>query len=655
MALALALSACGGGGSEPAASGPAAPSPAQRAYATPGVRFLSETDVGRIIAQGVHEARARSLSGVIAVTDRSGNVLAVFATSGATPSVTIRSGAGRAAGADSDAQGLSVPRTLAAISKAMTGAYLSSAGNAFSTRTASMIVQDTFPPSSATAGLESGPLFGVQFSSLPCSDIVTRVAAVSVPGAGPRRTPLGLSADPGGFPLYKDGVLVGGVGAAFDDDYGFDGDVLDSDTDADEYVALAASSGFEAPSGIRADAISVDGTLLRYSDAAPQGLRSAPASAPSFASINGSAGALTIVRGYFTPSALAPLAGVVFGQEASGIRPAGTDFPDPDAYVLSDGGGTPRFPAIAGTEATGGAAPLNPSEVRTLMTEAFGVMKDARAQIRRPLGSRAEVTIAIVDTAGRPLGIVRSPDAPVFGIDVAVQKARSASFLSHPDAAADLSGALRSPLLAGVGQPDLRVRAYVGRMNAFHSPGLTLAGGTALSARAIGNLARPHFPDGQQSAGPGPLSAPAQEASPFFTGLQSSLIIDNLSEHVGHVLAAGAPDTAAACSFLPAAGAGRPRLANGLQIFPGGFPIYRGGNLVGAIGISGDGVDQDDMIGFLAIARAARIIGGASPPDHARAQIRADQLVIAGTRLRYVTCPFAPFLSSADQNVCNGL
>src|SRR3546814_19199565 len=52
------------------------------------------------------------------------------------------------------------------IAKAVTGAYLSSGGNAFSTRTASQIVQEHFPPAPTTVGLESGPLFGVQFSQL---------------------------------------------------------------------------------------------------------------------------------------------------------------------------------------------------------------------------------------------------------------------------------------------------------------------------------------------------------------------------------------------------------------------------------------------------------------------------------------------------------
>jgi uncharacterized protein GlcG (DUF336 family) len=34
----------------------------------------------------------------------------------------------------------------------------------------------------------------------------------------------------------------------------------------------------------------------------------------------------------------------------------------------------------------------------------------------------------------------------------------------------------------------------------------------------------------------------------------------------------------------------------GLIEFPGGLPLYRGGELVGGIGVSGDGVDQDEDV-----------------------------------------------------------
>ena len=114
-------------------------------------------------------------------------------------------------------------------------------------------------------------------------------------------------------------------------------------------------------------------------------------------------------------------------------------------------------------------------------------------------------------------------------------------------------------------------------------------------------------------------------------------------------------DTAQQCTQMPAAPNGQKRLANGIQIFSGGVPIYRGSQLVGAIGVSGDGIDQDDMISFLGVHNGAARVGGIS---NAAPSIRADQIVIpvgAGVRLRYVNCPFAPFLDTNDQNVCQGL
>ena len=95
-------------------------------------------------------------------------------------------------------QGLNLPAPAAlagGISKALTSSYFSSVGAAFSTRTANDIVQETLPPSATTRGLESGPLFSVQFSQLPCSDVSSRFPQ----RAGTHRGPLGAGADPGSF------------------------------------------------------------------------------------------------------------------------------------------------------------------------------------------------------------------------------------------------------------------------------------------------------------------------------------------------------------------------------------------------------------------------------------------------------------------------
>ena len=117
-------------------------------------------------------------------------------------------------------------------------------------------------------------------------------------------------------------------------------------------------------------------------------------------------------------------------------------------------------------------------------------------------------------------------------------------------------------------------------------------------------------------------------------------------------------DTTEGCAGRLPAGAtpvasdfGLRELRNGAQIFPGGVPIYRNGTLVGGIGVSGDGVDQDDVVAYLGLANAGARLGNGigNAPD----AMRADTLAPQGSRLRYVQCPQAPFLDSTAQNVCN--
>ena len=70
---------------------------------------------------------------------------------------------------------------------------------------------------------------------------------------------------------------------------------------------------------------------------------------------------------------------------------------------------------------------------------------------------------------------------------------------------------------------------------------------------------------------------------------------------------------------------------SGIVFFPGSAPLYRSGQLVGGLGVSGDGVEQDDFVTF----------GGAQgyePPPG----IRADQIFIRGVRLPYFKFPRNP-------------
>jgi uncharacterized protein GlcG (DUF336 family) len=654
--LSLLLSAsllwsCGGSGSSgtsaPVAVAPPVQSVASRLYADPATENLSISDVQTIIAQAVAEASARNQLATISVTDRVGNVLAVFQMNGAGATTRIRDKDASNTAANIGLQGTDVPAELAAISKALTGAYLSSAGNAFSSRTASQIVQEHFPPAPNTAGLESGPLFGVQFSQLPCSDLSARAPLT----AGPHRAPLGLSADPGGIPLYKNGVVVGGIGVVSDGDYGFDTDVSDVDTDVEELIAVAGATNYAAPISIRADRVSVDGSTLRYIDRDEDELISTPANAAAFTALQGTVGNLLFVRSY-TPGTIQ--AGQAYGTETSGIRPStAAEFSNADAYVLTDGSGNNRFPIRAALDGGDVTTPLTESEVHAVIEEAFGIMSRARGQIRRPLDSRAQVSITVVDTRGNILGLVRGPDAPIFGTDVALQKARTATFFSSSPAAADLLATRRSPALTAPATLDPKINDRVQQVRDFIADPQALTGAVAFADRSGGNLSRPYFPDGELGRAPGPLSVSIDEFNPFATGLQEELIEDNILEHVTHVLT-GSPDTAVGCTFMPDAGNG-PRLRNGMQIFPGSVPIYRDNALVGGIGVSGDGIDQDDMISLLGLAEAGRRTGTI---NNAPIEIRADQILVPlgdrNVRLRYVSCPFKPFLDSDEQNPCAG-
>src|SRR6266436_1871206 len=515
---------------------------------------LEPADVQTIIAQAVSAAQSLNRNVTVAVVDREANVLGIFRMTGAPANTTIRSVGTLGKGLE----GMVVPSELAAISKAGTGAIFSTTGNAFSTRTAGFIIQEHFPP--GVSFRSGGPLYGVQFSSLPCSDI-------KIPGL-----PLGLSGDPGSVPIYKNGEAVGGVGIEGDGVYTVDRDPSDFDQPFEEVIAVAAAIGIEAPSLIRGDNILVDGIRLAYLnvDNAPN-----PATI-AFGSLPGSIDPLFPIRGAQPSEFTAAMTGGIAGEVDTRFFPfAGSPTVTPNSLTAAD--------------------------VSTIISHAAQQANITRAAIRQPLGSNARVSIAVVDTNGVVLGVFRQTDAPVFGFDVSVQKARSAAFFSRANAGALLSG-------AGFG-------SYVGRAA---TDGVQLNGAIALSDRAIGFLHRPFFPDGINNTAPGPFSSTIDQWSVFNVGLQGDLIKTNLQT----VLSGGA----APCTALP-------NLPNGIQIFAGSIPLYKNGELVGAIGVSGDGIDQDDLIAAGGAVGYTPAVG-----------IRSDQFFVRSVRLPFVKFPRSPNL-----------
>ncbi len=641
-----APSNCGGGGGG-GGSAPLSPLATDPTNNPSGVNpNLTEADVNTIVLQAINEAAARGKPATIAVVDRVGNVLTVAQMAGAPTALTVTSQRGVATGLENPAfvpPGV-VPTTLGAIAKALTGAYLSSNGNAFSTRTANQIIQEHFNPGVRNAA--GGPLFGVQFSQLPCSDFNTVASAVAGgTNAGPHRSPLGFSADSGGLPLYKAGALAGGIGVMTKSIYSLDANIFNVDLDDDEIVAIAGTIGYEAPQQIQASNIAINGITFRYTDATSGNLAAPVSASGSFAPLAvpfyfaGAAPGKTSIAG-LTYGSSDGLSGVVRDGTFGPVLYPGTANP---AYVFTDGAGTVLYPPTAGLVPAGGVA-ITVEEARALIVSGLNVAFSARAAIRVPTNSHAQITFAVVDTDGNILALARTPDAPVFGADVALQKARSAMFFTRTDAAAKIT-AIAAP---SPSTPTATFAYYITQTRALVGP-TVFADGTAWSEVSIGDISRPFYPDGIDAHGPGSLSLPFINWSIFSTGLQLDLILSDITSGAlaGTRPAAGCANTGVGgAAVLPVVSGGKTQLANGLQIFSGGYPIYRGSTLVGAVGVSGDGIQQDSMVSFLGIQN------GPSTLNNAPAALQSDQLVVDGIHLRYVNCPAAPFLNSFVQNPC---
>lgn len=129
-----------------------------------------------------------------------------------------------------------------------------------------------------------------------------------------------------------------------------------------------------------------------------------------------------------------------------------------------------------------------------------------------------------------------------------------------------------------------------------HLPGVPA--GVAVSNRTISFGAQPLFPAGIDGTAPGP----------FFGLFQDDL---------AHPCAEG---------FDPAS----PN-RNGVVFFPGSIPLYRGGQLIGGLGVSGDGVEQDDYVSFVGA-------DGFRPPKDRW----ADRVKLRGVRLPFLKLPRNP-------------
>lgn len=468
--------------------------------------MLLAPDVAKVVEAAAASVNSDSM--VIAVTNRQGNILAIYSKP--------------AAPATSPANfGVQADTKEVAVALARTAGFFSNDQAPLSSRTVRFISGIHFPP--GIAYTSNAPLYGIENTNRGCpfnADYISGQAyppARSIDGSQPG---LGIltgkanlndsdptAVNPGGVPLFKQGVMVGGVGVA-----GVPPDVA-------EFAAFSGAVG------------------------AGFGANPAP---PGVVIIGGIA--LPFVNQTTMPSGYA--AGSADGTYILG--PFNSPGPDPDGDLVA-----PRAGPLGG---------LTADEVQGIVNAAVAEANLTRAVIRLPIGSRARMVIAVSDLDGSIIALHRMPDATVFSIDVAVAKSRNVIFFSGPNRTAG----------------DL--------------PGVPM--GTAVTNRTIGFGAQPLYPPGVDGSTQGP----------FFSLYQ----FDTLH-----------PCTQGSQTANPN--------QNGIVFFPGSLPLYKNGVLVGGLGVSGDGVDQDDFV------TAAGAAGFDAPTN-----IQADQIIDQDVRLPYLKFPQNP-------------
>jgi uncharacterized protein GlcG (DUF336 family) len=218
--------------------------------------------------------------------------------------------------------------------------------------------------------------------------------------------------------------------------------------------------------------------------------------------------------------------------------------------------------------ASGPLGGLRAADIAQILNNAEATANTTRAAIRLPPGSKAKMVIAVADLDGTIIGLRRMQDSTVFSIDVAATKARNmVYFNSASRTTTDLNGV---PM------------------------------GTAVTNRTISFGAQPLYPPGIDGSTTGPFFNlyTMDLANPCTQGFQSGAVNANKS---------------------------------GVVFLPGSAGLYRNGILVGGLGVSGDGVDQDDYV-----------TSGGTAGFEAPANIRADQIMDQGVRLPYFKFPRNP-------------
>jgi uncharacterized protein GlcG (DUF336 family) len=611
---------------------------AARAAATPPVELLDTTEVAALLDRAA--AVTSSSDAIIAVVDRSGRLLGLRVESGVDPAIT----------GNTHSLVFAVDGALA---KARTGAFFGNNQAPLTARTIQLISQTTMtqreiqsdpsitdpdstlrgPGFVAPIGIKNHFPPGIQFTPQvdlfaiehtnrdsivhPGADRIKGTAdditlpyrfnidpaflspaALADPlfapesygfisGLEPTAQSRGIATLPGGTPIVENGQVVGGIGVFFPGKTGFATEENSQLNDAGffdptrrdrsleaEFIAFAAVGGSKGANA---------------SFAGP--LHGAPA-LPGFDLPFGRIDLVGISLDLFGGHGLQGLRNLLtFGRTLGpGTPNDGTNLPvDPQGDTLLDGKGVPQgwivMPHAGGD--------LTAADVTGIIRRGIREANRVRAAIRLPLDSTARMVLSVTDKDGNVLGLFRMPDATIFSIDVAVAKARNVSYYADP---AELQAIDQIP---GV------------------------AAGTAFTNRTFRYAALPRFPEGIDVYPPGPFSI-FNDGGALRNGRNDGPPLPASAFQSAQGFDAFNPNTNFHDPFNVAN-------QNGVVFFPGSAPLYKDTDgdgirdLVGGLGISGDGVDQDDDVTFVSVK-------GFEPPGG----LRADKVKVRGVRLPYI-------------------
>lgn len=278
---------------------------------------------------------------------------------------------------------------------------------------------------------------------------------------------------------------------------------------------------------------------------------------------------------------------------------AGTEFfvplplPPPGA-VFIDGIRLPYVAQVtrpAGTQATGSAGGIYQVAPRNGGAAPDGYLVGPRGSATLSAAEVEGIIQRAVDRANRTRAVIRLP----LG-------SRSRMVMAVSDLEGNILGLFRMPdsTVFSIDVAAAKARNVVYFSSAAVDP-RDLPGvpaGTAVTNRTIGFGAQSFFPSGIAASSPGPFR---------------ELYLFDLANPCTQGRQARNPNQ------------------SGVVFFPGAAPLYKNGRLVGGLGVSGDGVEQDDYV------TAAGAEGFEAPPE-----IRADQVFVRGVRLPYWKFPRNP-------------